>query len=158
MALFHADADEHSTDPSLTPRFGRVRLRTLIVLRWLAVTGQTLTVLGVHFGLGFDLPLALCLLAIAASAALNLVISLTQPVQRFASERESFAQLAYDVFQVLALVSLTGGTANPFAFVVAAPVLIGVAALPRSLVDDAGRADHCRVTGHECLAFAAAMA
>jgi len=130
LALFHADADEHSTDPSLTPRFGRVRLRTLIVLRWLAVTGQTLTVLGVHFGLGFDLPLALCLLAIAASAALNLVISLTQPVQRFASERESFAQLAYDVFQVLALVSLTGGTANPFAFVVAAPVLIGVAALP----------------------------
>lgn len=130
MALFHNDVDENSADPSLTPLFGRVRLRTLIVLRWLAVTGQTITVFGVHFVLGFELPLALCLAVIAASAALNLVIAFTQPVQRFATERESFAQLAYDVLQVIALVGLTGGTANPFAFVVAAPVLIGVAALP----------------------------
>lgn len=130
MAFFHADADENSADPSLTPLFGRVRLRTLIVLRWLAVTGQTITVFGVHFILGFDLPLALCLAAIGASAALNLVIAYTQPVQRFASERESFAQLAFDVMQVIVLVALTGGTSNPFAFVVAAPVLIGVAALP----------------------------
>ncbi|AZU05318.1 periplasmic sensor signal transduction histidine kinase [Glycocaulis alkaliphilus] len=130
MALFHTDADESSADPSLTPLFGRVRLRTLIVLRWLAVTGQTITVFGVHFILGFDLPLALCLAAIGASAALNLVIAWTQPVQRFATERESFAQLAFDVMQVIVLVALTGGTSNPFAFVVAAPVLIGVAALP----------------------------
>lgn len=130
MALFHSEPDETRADPALTPLFGRVRLRTLIVLRWLAVTGQTITVFGVYFILGFDLPLGLCLLMIAASATLNLVISFTQPVQRFATERESFAQLAFDVLQVIALVALTGGTANPFAFVVAAPVLIGVAALP----------------------------
>ena len=130
MALFNTDADENSADPSLTPLFGRVRLRTLIVLRWLAVTGQTITVFGVYFILGFDLPLALCLMVIGASAALNLVIAFTQAVQRFATERESFAQLAFDVLQVIGLVTLTGGTANPFAFVVAAPVLIGVATLP----------------------------
>lgn len=130
MALFHTDADESRADPSLTPLFGRVRLRTLIVLRWLAVTGQTITVFGVHFILGFELALALCLAIIGASAALNLVIAWTQPVQRFATERESFAQLAFDVMQVIVLVALTGGTSNPFAFVVAAPVLIGVAALP----------------------------
>lgn len=130
MAFFHTDADEAGADPSLTPLFGRVRLRTLILLRWLAVAGQTITVFGVHFILGFELPLVLCLAAIGASAALNLVIAYTQPVQRFASERESFAQLAFDVMQVIVLVALTGGTSNPFAFVVAAPVLIGVAALP----------------------------
>ncbi len=130
MAFFEPEADETRTDPSLTPLFGRVRLRTLIVLRWLAVTGQTLTVLGVHFVLGFDLPLLLCLGVIAASVVLNLAIAFTQPTQRFASDRETFAQLAYDVLQVLTLVALTGGTANPFAFVVAAPVLIGVASLP----------------------------
>ncbi|MCC5981887.1 MAG: ActS/PrrB/RegB family redox-sensitive histidine kinase [Oceanicaulis sp.] len=130
MAFFEAEADETRTDPSLTPLFGRVRLRTLIVLRWLAVTGQTITVLGVHYVLGFDLPVLLCLGVIAASVALNLVIAFTQPTQRFASDKETFAQLAYDVLQVMALVALTGGTANPFAFVVAAPVLIGVASLP----------------------------
>ena len=35
----------------LSPIFGRIRLRTLVLLRWLAVGGQTVTVLGVHFAL-----------------------------------------------------------------------------------------------------------
>lgn len=130
MALLEPEADETRSDPSLTPMFGRIRLRTLIVLRWVAVTGQTLTVLGVHFVLGFELPVLMCLLAIAASVALNLAIAFSQSTQRFATDRETFAQLAYDVLQVMVLVALTGGTANPFAFVVAAPVLIGVASLP----------------------------
>lgn len=130
MAIFEPEADETRTDPSLTPLFGRVRLRTLIVLRWLAIGGQTITVLGVHYALGFDLPVLLCLGVIAASVILNLAIAFSQPTQRFASDRETFAQLAYDVLQVMALVALTGGMANPFAFVVAAPVLIGVASLP----------------------------
>lgn len=130
MAIFEPEADETRTDPSLTPLFGRVRLRTLIVLRWLAIGGQTITVLGVHYALGFDLPVLLCLGVIAGSVILNLAIAFSQPTQRFASDRETFAQLAYDVLQVMALVGLTGGMANPFAFVVAAPVLIGVASLP----------------------------
>jgi len=58
----------------LAPVFGRVRLRTLIFLRWLAVAGQTATVLGVHFGLGFALPLPACFALIAASAALNALL------------------------------------------------------------------------------------
>src|SRR5690554_4826979 len=34
---------------------GRVRLRTLVYIRWIAVLGQLLTLLVVHYGLGFDL-------------------------------------------------------------------------------------------------------
>ena len=47
---------------------GRTRLRTFITLRWLAVAGQTAAVLFVAFVLGFEVPLALCLAIIAASA------------------------------------------------------------------------------------------
>ena len=44
---------------------GMLRLRTLVRLRWLAIVGQTGAVLGVHFVLGFPLPLGLCLAVIA---------------------------------------------------------------------------------------------
>ena len=48
-----------------------LRLQTLVLLRWLAIAGQTIGVLFVHIGLGFPLPLWQCLGLIALSAALN---------------------------------------------------------------------------------------
>ncbi|KAA5804089.1 ActS/PrrB/RegB family redox-sensitive histidine kinase [Alkalicaulis satelles] len=114
----------------LAPVFGRVRLRTLIFLRWLAVAGQTATVLGVHYGLGFDLPLAACLALIAASAGLNAVLPVFVSTQRLARDGEAFAQLAWDMVQLMALLALTGGLANPFAVMIVGPVVISVAALP----------------------------
>ena len=46
----------------------RLKLDTLVRLRWLAVTGQCLAVAFVHLQLGYKLPFALCLTAIGASA------------------------------------------------------------------------------------------
>lgn len=112
------------------PVFGRVRLRTLILLRWLAVTGQGAAVLVVHFGLGYPLPLVPVLLLIAASAALNAGLSFALPTQRFARDAEAFAQLGYDVLQLCVLIALTGGLGNPFVIMLVAPVTIGVATLP----------------------------
>ncbi len=124
------EIDASPEDTPLTPLFGRVRIRTLIVLRWLAVAGQTLSVLIVHYGLGFALPLVPCLLVIAASACLNLALSFGLPTQRFAKDWEAFAQLAYDVGQLIVLLGLTGGMTNPFAIVLVAPLITAVAALP----------------------------
>jgi len=45
-------------------------------LRWLAVFGQSLAVLGVHFILDFPLPLGACLGVIALSAWLNIFLTL----------------------------------------------------------------------------------
>ena len=119
-----------SAEPGLTPMFGRVRLRTLIMLRWLAVAGQTICVVVVHYGLGFDLPLGLCLGVIAASAWVNAWLSLALPTQRFAKDWEAFAQLAYDAAQLMVLLALTGGLTNPFSVMLVGPVVISVAALP----------------------------
>ena len=48
-----------------------VRLDTLVRLRWLAVFGQTVAVLVVHYGLDFELPIWACLAVIALYAWLN---------------------------------------------------------------------------------------
>ena len=130
MITLEPDWERINAEAALTPVFGRVRLRTLILLRWLAVAGQTLTVLFVHYGLGFDLPVGPCLGVIAASAWVNAWLTLALPTQRFAKDWEAFAQLAYDVIQLMVLLALTGGLTNPFAIMLVAPVVIAVAALP----------------------------
>ena len=51
---------------------GRVRLYTLVMVRWIAVLGQLSAVFFVHYGLGFSLPLGLAL-ARALELALELL-------------------------------------------------------------------------------------
>lgn len=107
----------------------RVRVRTLIVLRWLAVIGQTIAVLFVRFGLDVDFPLAWALAAIAVSVALNLALTVLRRSQELALEWEAAAQLAYDVVQLAALLALTGGLQNPFVFLFVAPVAVSATIL-----------------------------
>jgi two-component system sensor histidine kinase RegB len=109
--------------------FGRQRLRTFIALRWVAVCGQSAAVLFVAFVLQYDLPLALCLSVIAASAWLNIFLMLVYPVQRLANEREAAIQLGYDILQVSLLIALTGGLSNPFLIMVVAPVTVAAATM-----------------------------
>ncbi|MEQ9506604.1 MAG: ActS/PrrB/RegB family redox-sensitive histidine kinase [Hyphomonas sp.] len=111
---------------------GRTRLRTFITLRWLAVAGQTMAVLLVYFGLGFELPLAICLAIIAASAWLNVFLSFAFPSQRLTRSWEAALQLSFDTVQLAALIAVTGGLSNPFLLLLLAPVT--VAALSLSLV------------------------
>jgi two-component system sensor histidine kinase RegB len=102
----------------------RVRARMLVLLRWMAVAGQTITVLIVELVLHFDLNLALCLGVIATSAWLNTFLSAASPGQRYVDDREAAAQLAFDIIQLSTLVALTGGLDNPFAVLLGVPVMI----------------------------------
>jgi two-component system, sensor histidine kinase RegB len=49
-------------------RFHRLRLNTLVKLRWLAIVGQSAAVIVVAIWLEFPLPVGLCVAVIAASA------------------------------------------------------------------------------------------
>src|SRR5262245_38378959 len=64
--------------PAPIPRFwsttSRVRIRTLVLLRWLAIVGQTIAVLFVRFGLNVDFPLDWALAAIGVSVVVNLFL------------------------------------------------------------------------------------
>jgi two-component system sensor histidine kinase RegB len=107
----------------------RVRLRTLIFIRWLAIAGQTAALLFVQFGLGFKLPLAAALAIVASSSWVNLILMIALPSQRLVKEWEAALQLAYDLLQLAALIALTGGVENPFMLLFIAPVAVSAVAL-----------------------------
>jgi two-component system sensor histidine kinase RegB len=108
---------------------GRVRLRTLSNLRWMATTGQTIALFVIYFGFGYDLPIVWCLACVVWSVALNLFLAFRYPASHRLTNREATVYLAIDVLQLTALLYLTGGIENPFAFMFIAPVVIAASTL-----------------------------
>jgi two-component system sensor histidine kinase RegB len=108
---------------------GRVRLRTLSNLRWMAVGGQSAALFIVYFGFGYTLPILGCASVIAASVVVNALLALRYPASHRLTNREATAYLAFDVLQLALLLFLTGGITNPFALIFVAPVVIAAATL-----------------------------
>jgi two-component system sensor histidine kinase RegB len=108
---------------------GRVRLRTLSNLRWLAVAGQSAALFLVYFALGYSLPILYCAIAIVVSAALNVLLAVRYPPAHRLTNREATFYLAFDVLQLAALLYLTGGITNPFALMFVGPVVIAATTL-----------------------------
>jgi len=106
-----------------------VRLRTLLVLRWLAILGQTLTVVVASLYLGLRVELGLCFLAIGASVVSNLIAMTIFPENQRLSDRDAMLTLLFDLSQLSFLLFLTGGLNNPFALLILAPVTISATAL-----------------------------
>jgi two-component system, sensor histidine kinase RegB len=111
-------------DLDLGRKSRRLRVDTLVRLRWLAVCGQASAVFIIHFILGFPVALGLCLLVIAASAWLNIGVRLRYGRSERLEDRPAAALLAYDIIQLSVLLYLTGGLANPFSMLFLAPVMI----------------------------------
>lgn len=106
-----------------------LRLRLLVVLRWVSIFGQTSAVLWVGLVLHFHMPVLQCLAVIAAAAWLNLTIGLAWPGGRLATGREAVLQLGFDLIQLSLLLMLTGGLENPFSILLVAPVVVAAATL-----------------------------
>src|SRR5438477_1236802 len=128
MKLRPADDSAEAADPPHLRR--NVRLNTLVRLRWLAVVGQTGAVMVVHYGLDFTLPLGACLAVIALSALLNIAVRLRFRMTHRLDPDIAAWLLSFDIAQLGALLFLTGGLENPFAFLFLGPVLISATALP----------------------------
>lgn len=112
-----------------TAAAGRVRLQTLVLLRWIAIVGQMLALLFVHFGLGFLLPLVPALLVVGVSMALNVALFLLYPSATRLTERGAAGYLGFDMLQLAALLFLTGGVENPFALLILVPVTVSATIL-----------------------------
>jgi len=106
---------------------GRVRRRTLALIRWIAVAGQLITILTVHYGFGFSLPIGFALAVVGASALFNVWSWSRHPARL--SNREAMFSLGFDILQLSLLLYLTGGLHNPFAFLILAPVTIAATVL-----------------------------
>ena len=117
--------------PPVEPRtaFDRISLRRLVLIRSVAVTGQAVTLLTVHFLLGFRLPLLPALIVVGCSVLLNLGALLYHRAGTRLGERAATLYLGYDTLQLAVLLYLTGGLENPFSILMLAPVTVAATAL-----------------------------
>jgi two-component system sensor histidine kinase RegB len=113
----------------------RVRLRTLVFLRWLGIAGQATAIIIVFLGLRYELPVELCAAEIGAAVIFNLVLTYLYPQARQLDETEAILHLSFDIVQLTALLMLTGGIENPFTLLYIAPVVISATnlSLPATL-------------------------
>src|SRR3546814_1672801 len=98
-----APAPMAPTPAAMPPREGRLRLRTLVLIRWIALIGQGITLAVVYFGLGYAIPFVPAMAVIAASGALNVMISIARPTatwrsEEHTSELQSLMRISYAVF------------------------------------------------------------
>ncbi|THD85676.1 ActS/PrrB/RegB family redox-sensitive histidine kinase [Aliigemmobacter aestuarii] len=106
-----------------------MRLRTLILLRWMAIAGQLAAIAVSIRYFDMQVPLGLCFMTIGASIISNLIFIFIFPENKRLSDTEALMILLFDLAQLCLLLFLTGGMDNPFALLVLAPVTISASAL-----------------------------
>lgn len=106
-----------------------IRLRTLVLLRWMAIVGQLAALTVADRVVGMQLPLGLCYLVVGAAVTGNLVASFVFPGNKRFSEAGAMLTLLFDLSQLAVLLALTGGLNNPFALLILVPVTISAGAL-----------------------------
>jgi len=112
-----------------TTRSEWVRLRTLVLLRWMAIFGQlvAITVADRYFGLRLDL--GLCYLVVGVAVIANFTAMWLAPGNKRLTETEAMLTLLFDITQLAFLLYLTGGLTNPFSLLMLAPVTISATVL-----------------------------
>src|ERR1700730_6941378 len=120
--------------PEPRAEFDRISLRRLVLIRWVAVAGQALALLVVHYVLDFSVPLLPAFAVVGCSAALNLFFAIHRRAATRLGEREAAYFLGYDLLQLGLLLYLTGGLENPFSILILAPVTVAATILSRPAV------------------------
>jgi len=108
-----------------------VRLRTLVTLRWFAITGQIMAILVAVYVFDLQIEVGPCVLVVGSSILANLFSSFLYPENRRLTEREATLMLLFDIIQLSLLLYLTGGINNPFMLLILAPVTISATVLHR---------------------------
>ena len=101
----------------------RLEKKTVIILRWIALIGQLITIYLVHFLFNFQLPLIYCSLTIFFGGLTNIFIQFNFKNNQL-NNIESTILLFYDVLQLSVLLYLTGGVTNPFIVFLIVPAIV----------------------------------
>ncbi|MHA6324499.1 sensor histidine kinase RegB [Roseivivax sp. CAU 1753] len=107
-----------------------IRLRTMILLRWFAITGQLTAILVAVSIYNLDMQTGLCFMAVGVSVIGNLVAMFIFPENKRLSETENLLMFVFDLLQLAFLLFLTGGLHNPFSLLLLGPVTVSAAVLP----------------------------
>ena len=97
--------------------------KTLVNLRWIAITGQIIAINFVHFYLKLDLPYIETHIIIFVGLITNIVLQFNIRTNQL-KDLSSSLFLTYDLLQLSALLYLTGGIFNPFALLIIIPTIV----------------------------------
>jgi len=97
--------------------------KTLVILRWIAIIGQSITISIVYFYLKFELPILYCTIIISAGVLSNFYLQFKFKKNQLNNFTSTFI-LFYDVTQLSILLYLTGGITNPFALLLIVPAIV----------------------------------
>ena len=97
--------------------------RTLVILRWIAIVGQYLTISIVYFAFEFKLPFLSCSLIIIIGVLSNIYLQFKFKKNQLNNFASTFF-LFYDLLQLSALLYLTGGITNPFSILLIVPAIV----------------------------------
>ena len=97
--------------------------KTLVILRWIALIGQYITISVVHYIFKFELPFILCSLIILFGVFTNLYLQFKFQKNQLNNFTSTFF-LFYDLIQLSLLLYLTGGIKNPFAILLIVPAIV----------------------------------
>ena len=125
--LSMSDNSVHFFNPDARSEW--VRLRTLILLRWMAIIGQAAAVLVAVYFLALDISIITCFVIIATSVLANIIAITQYPENKRLSDKEAMFTLLFDLAQLILLLFFTGGLNNPFALLILAPVTISATTL-----------------------------
>ena len=105
-----------------TSKYYSLKKSTYILLRWIAIIGQLITINSVYFIFNFKFDLILEISPILIGIISNLyLIYINKNTQLL--DKEAFLFLLIDVLQLSFLIYLTGGIANPFSIFLIIPAI-----------------------------------
>ena len=120
---------KQSGDATLTSN-----LRRLVIVRLLAIAGESAAVVGAVYGLKMPLPLLPLAIIIAIYLILNLVTWLWLRRSESVAMSMFFFQLCLDVLILSALLYFAGGATNPFVSLLLLPLVVAATILPKGYV------------------------
>ena len=107
-----------------------ILLSNLIKIRWIAILGQFLAIILVHFYFNIHINVIACLSIVFVSTLINTYSFYTNKNNNYLSDKEAFYFLLFDTIQLGILLYLTGGIHNPFSLLLIAPLIISASYLP----------------------------
>ena len=97
--------------------------KTLVNLRWIAITGQLIAINFVYFFLQLDLPIIEAHIIIFIGFITNIFLQFNIRTNQL-KDLDSFLFLVYDLLQLSGLLYLTGGIFNPFSLLIIVPTIV----------------------------------
>ena len=97
--------------------------KTLVILRWMAIVGQYITISVVYFVFDFNFPFYFCTGAILVGAITNFYLQFYIKENQLNNFSSTFF-LFYDLLQLSVLLYFTGGITNPFTILIIVPAIV----------------------------------